>query len=143
MYPETQSAKRTICMEPPSILYKKKRVSLTDKSGSKGDAGNDEPPTKQATETVCSPPEDIQQLKEAAIIVPPAADPLPKAAQEVSSPNEVPSNPAKDPELTTISTRRRHMSSSSSSSSSSSPSSSSSSSSDNSSTIFPNPKTLC
>nr|XP_034312864.1 uncharacterized serine-rich protein C1E8.05-like [Crassostrea gigas] len=116
-------------MEPPSTLYKKKkRVSLANKPGSKGDAGNNKPPTKQVTETACSPPEEIQQQEEAAIIVPPAVDPLPTAAQEVSPPSEAPSNPAKDPELVFTSARRRHMSFSSSSSLSSSSSSSSSSS---------------
>lgn len=131
MYPKTNSKKRTICVELPSTLYKKKkRVSLMNKPGSTGDAGNAEAPT-QTTETVGSPPEVIQQLKKAAVIVLPAADHLLKAAQEVPSPN-----PAKEPVLTITIARRRHMSSSSSFSSSSFSSSSSNSSSSSAPTTF-------
>lgn len=31
MYPKTQSTKRTICMEPPSTLYNKKKKNLLSK----------------------------------------------------------------------------------------------------------------
>lgn len=124
-------------METPSTLCsKKKRISLANKPGSKGDAGsNNKPLTKLVTETTCSPPEVQQQEEEmtqAEITIPPADNPPAHnppstATSDVLPPTEAPRNPTNDAVLTATSARKRHRSSSSRSSSPSSSSSSSSS----------------